>query len=208
MRIATTYTVFAVVFCFLITLTGKAQTFTHEGHIEGKLLYTGKHTWRNEEGLQVAEVIYDEQGKLLSFMTWEAEEIMDAVKMEADRELKELPGLTYDDLEWTETGMGIKQLQAGNGQKAEEGQKVYLNYQGLLQDGTQFDNSFERNKPFKFTLGKGQVIQGFEEAVRQMSVGEMAWVYIPHYLGYGGYSIGSIPPFANLWYKIEIVELK
>ena len=185
-----------------------AQTYTHEGNIDDKLLYTGKHTWRNEEGLQVAEVIFDEQGKLLSFMTWYKGEIMDAVKVEPDRDIRELPGLGEDDLEWQENGLGLKQVKAGNGQGVETGQKVYVHYQGLLQDGTQFDNSFERKKPFKFTLGKGQVIEGFEQAVLGMTVGETVWIYVPHFLGYGPNSIGSIPPFANLWYKLELVGIK
>ena len=201
---------FAVIFLLSLMPFSRvnAQTITHDGQIVDKLLYAGKHTWRNEEGLQIAEVIYDAEGKVLSFMTWEGDEIMDAVKMEADRDIRELPGLAYDDLTWTETGMGMKELTPGNGQVVEDGQKVYLNYQGLLQDGTQFDNSFERNKPFKFVMGKGQVIPGFEEAVRQMTVGGSAWFYIPHHLAYGPYVVGEIPPFSNLWYKVEIVEVK
>ncbi len=184
------------------------QTYTHEGNIEDELLYTGKHTWRNDKGQQVAEVIYDAKGRLLSFMTWYEDEIMDAVKAEPDREIRDLPGLQYDDLEWFENGLGMMRVSPGNGPAVEDGQKITLHYQGLLQDGTQFDNSFERKKPFKFTLGKEQVIGGFEQAVLQMSVGEVAWVYVPHYLGYGEHSIGTIPPFSNLWYKLEVVSIK
>lgn len=184
------------------------QTYTHDGQIEDKLLYTGKHTWRNEAGLQIAEVIYDEQGKLLSFMTWYKGEIMDAVKADPDRDIREVPDIEYGDLEWLENGLGIKKVKPGGWDAAEAGQKVYVHYQGLLQDGTQFDNSFERKKPFKFTLGKGQVIKGFEQAVYKMTVGEVVWIYVPHYLAYGENSVGSIPPFANLWYKLELVEIK
>lgn len=189
-------------------LNAYGQTFTHEGKIEDKFLYTGKHTWRNEAGIQVAEVIFDDKGNLLSFMTWYKGEIMDAVKVDPKRDIRTLPNFEWDEIEWLENGLGIKRETKGNGEGAKDGQKVYVNYQGLLQDGTQFDNSFERNKPFKFTLGKRQVIEGFEQAIKMMTVGEMVWIYVPDHLGYGTRSIGSIPPFANLWYKLELVGIK
>ncbi len=200
----------SILFFFLLVwgVTGYGQTYTHEGNIADKLRYTGKHTWKNEDGSLVAEVNYDAQGNLLSFMIWNEGEIMDAVKADPDRDIRELPEMGYDDLEWFENGLGMLQVRAGNGLALKDGQKVVVHYQGLLQDGTQFDNSFGRKNPFKFTLGKGQVINGFEQAVMQLSVGEVAWVYIPHYLGYGEHPIGTVPPFSNLWYKLELVGIK
>ncbi|MCL4114089.1 UNVERIFIED_CONTAM: hypothetical protein GTU68_015002 [Idotea baltica] len=101
----------------------------------------------------------------------------------------------------------MKRIQKGDGKHPEPGQKVYVRYHARLQDGAEFYNCFEKRKPNKFTIGKEEVITGFEQAVLQMSTGEIAWVYVPNALAYGQRAVGSIPPFANLWYKIEVVKI-
>lgn len=182
-----------------------AQAFTQEGEVDAEGRFTGKHTWWNEEGLKVAEVIYDAQGTLHSYKTWEGLEIMDAEVVPPGRSRTELPDVDY---KTDENGLGISTYQEGTGPLPKAGQKVKVHYEGYLQDGTIFDSSFKRDKPFRFALGKEQVIKGFEAAVLQIPVGGAAYVYIPGALGYGKYGVGLIPPFANLWYKIEVLEVK
>ena len=94
------------------------------------------------------------------------------------------------------------------GEKVQAGQKVWVHYHGWLQDGTVFDSSIRREKPFKFTTGKGMVIAGFERAVMRLAPGEGAYVVIPSELAYRGMPINVIPPFANLVYKIEVLGVK
>ena len=190
---------------FCIPLFSQAQVYTQEGEVGEDGKFHGKHTWWNEEGLKVAEVIYDADGHLKSYKTWEGGEIMDAETVSAKRDRKELPDVDY---EVDENGLGISVYQKGSGPLPAAGQKVKVHYEGYLQDGTVFDSSFERGKPFKFAVGKQQVIPGFDAAVSQIPIGGGAYVYIPSALGYGKYGVGVIPPFANLWYKIEVLEIK
>lgn len=186
-------------------LWSQAQVYTQKGEIADDGRFIGKQTWWNEEGLKVAEVIYDGQGHLKSYKTWEGKEIMDAETVPEGRDRKDLPDANYL---VGDGGLGIHMYQKGSGPRPEKGQKVRVHYEGYLQDGTVFDSSYKRGKLFKFAMGKRQVISGFEAAVSEMRVGGAAYVYIPSSMGYGKYGVGLIPPFANLWYKIELVEVK
>lgn len=196
----------SILFLFLLVpFFSSAQVYTQKGEVADDGTFVGKHTWWDEEGMKVAEVIYDAKGRLESYKTWEKEEIMDAETVPPGRDRTDLPEVEY---EVDENGLGISVYQKGSGAKPVAGQKVKVHYEGYLQDGTIFDSSFKRGKPFRFALGKQQVIPGFEAAVAQIPLGGGAYVYIPSSMGYGKYGVGLIPPFANLWYKIEVVEVK
>ena len=83
--------------------------------------------------------------------------------------------------------------------KAEDGDTVSVNYRGTLQsDGTQFDSSYDRGEPFEFTLGKGQVIQGWDQGLLGMCIGEGRKLTIPPHLAYGNSPVGTIPPGSTL----------
>ena len=95
----------------------------------------------------------------------------------------------------------------GQGTKIENHFKVHVNYRGALEDGTEFDNSFKRNKPFVFQIGLRQVILGWEKGLMGMRVGGKRTIKIPPELGYGSRGAGElIPPNATLIFDIEIVD--
>ena len=99
--------------------------------------------------------------------------------------------------------------EAGNGEKPEVGKPVTMHYTGKLLDGTVFDSSVERNEPFQFILGVGQVIPGWDEGVQLMSKGEKGVLYIPYYLGYGERQAGEkIAPFSNLMFEVELIDFE
>src|SRR5689334_7504700 len=96
----------------------------------------------------------------------------------------------------------IETLVAGSGLRPKAGQTVVVHYTGRLMDGKKFDSSVDRNEPFKFRLGQGEVIEGWDKGLVQMQVGEKARLTIPPDMGYGpqGYP-GVIPPNATLVFE-------
>jgi len=92
-------------------------------------------------------------------------------------------------------------------QKAMNGAMLSMHYTGTLEDGTKFDSSVDRNEPFKFQIGVGQVIKGWEEGVLGMCVGEKRRLIVPPELGYGDQGAGEIiPGGATLFFDIELLE--
>ena len=86
------------------------------------------------------------------------------------------------------------------------GQTVTIHYIGYLVDGSQWDSSRDRGKPFKFKLGAEQVVQGLDEGVSQLSIGERAKLIIPPNLGYGAKGFpGLIPPNSTLIFDVELI---
>ena len=102
----------------------------------------------------------------------------------------------------------IEVMQEGDGDLAEHGKRVTVHYEGRLTDDTVFDTSRSRSQPFGFTIGAGQVIQGWEQGVTGMKVGEMRRLTIPADLGYGVAGAGGvIPPNATLVFDIELLAV-
>ena len=94
----------------------------------------------------------------------------------------------------------------GSGSKAELGMRVQVHYTGKLDDGTVFDSSVPRGEPFVFTLGQRQVIQGWEEGILGMLVGETRVLTIPPALAYGSSGAGDIiPPNATLIFDVQLL---
>lgn len=97
----------------------------------------------------------------------------------------------------------------GTGTEAKAGDKVTVNYAGTLDDGKKFDSSYDRNAPFEFTLGAGEVIQGWDLGVDGMKVGGKRNLVIPPELGYGARGAGNIiPPNATLHFAVELLGVK
>jgi FKBP-type peptidyl-prolyl cis-trans isomerase len=97
----------------------------------------------------------------------------------------------------------------GTGATATAGQTVVVHYTGWLTNGTKFDSSKDRNEPFQFRLGAGQVIAGWDEGVAGMKIGGKRKLTIPASLGYGARGAGGvIPPNAVLIFEVELLGLK
>ena len=108
----------------------------------------------------------------------------------------------------TLSGLYYIEEKAGNGKKAQAGKKVTVHYTGKFIDGMVFDSSVEKNMPFTFTLGIGQVIQGWEEGIAKMHEGGKAQLIIPSALAYGSKQNSRIPPFSTLVFEIELLSVK
>nr|WP_281173201.1 FKBP-type peptidyl-prolyl cis-trans isomerase [Deinococcus pimensis] len=103
----------------------------------------------------------------------------------------------------------METLQEGSGPQARKGQMARVHYTGYLTDGTKFDSSVDRGEPFEFPLGAGYVIQGWDEGVSRMKVGDKVRLTIPPHLGYGPRGAGGvIPPNATLVFEVELLGLR
>lgn len=102
----------------------------------------------------------------------------------------------------------IEDTQEGTGEVAKAGDKLVMHYTGTLSDGTKFDSSLDRGQPFEFTLGAGDVIQGWDQGIVGMKVGGKRKLTVPPELGYGATGQGSIPPNATLIFDVELLEIK
>ena len=113
----------------------------------------------------------------------------------------------------TDSGLQYDDTVIGDGAEAKAGQHVTVHYTGWLRndDGTQgakFDSSKDRNDPFQFSLGAGQVIKGWDEGVQGMKIGGQRRLTIPASLGYGARGAGGvIPPNATLIFDVELLAV-
>jgi FKBP-type peptidyl-prolyl cis-trans isomerase FkpA len=111
----------------------------------------------------------------------------------------------------TDSGLQYEDLTTGEGAEAKAGQHVTVHYTGWLRNddgskGNKFDSSKDRNDPFRFSLGGGQVIRGWDEGVQGMKIGGLRRLTIPANLGYGARGAGgAIPPNATLIFDVELL---
>ena len=109
----------------------------------------------------------------------------------------------------TASGLVIEDLVVGEGATASAGQRVSVHYTGWLENGNKFDSSKDRGEPFTFSLGRGEVIRGWDEGVNGMKVGGKRKLTIPSNLGYGSRGAGGvIPPNATLLFEVELLGVR
>jgi peptidyl-prolyl cis-trans isomerase A (cyclophilin A) len=128
-----------------------------------------------------------------------------ALKAESEAKMEKLAA----GFEKTESGLRYQFIQKGDGKKAEAGKTVSVHYEGSLENGKVFDSSYPRKKPIEFKLGIGQVIEGWDEGIALLKVGDKARFVIPSDLGYGPAGAGgAIPPNATLIFDVELMDVK
>ena len=128
-----------------------------------------------------------------------------ALKAESEAKMEKLAA----GFEKTESGLRYQFIQKGDGKKAEAGKTVSVHYEGSLESGKVFDSSYPRKKPIEFKLGIGQVIEGWDEGIALLKVGDKARFVIPSDLGYGPAGAGGvIPPNATLIFDVELMDVK
>ena len=122
---------------------------------------------------------------------------------------REITQEEIDNAVTTESGLKYIDLQVGDGDSPQKGQNVTVHYTGTLDNGKKFDSSRDRNQPFSFKIGVGQVIQGWDEGVASMNVGGQRLLIIPPELGYGSRGAGRvIPGNATLIFDVELLGTK
>lgn len=102
----------------------------------------------------------------------------------------------------------IEDLAVGNGTEAVLGKKVTVHYTGTLTNGKKFDSSLDRNTPFSFLLGGGEVISGWDEGVKGMKIGGKRKLTVPPSKGYGNRPIGPIPANSTLIFEVELLDVR
>lgn len=128
-----------------------------------------------------------------------------ALKAESEAKMEQLAA----GFDKTESGLRYKMIQKGEGKKAEAGKTVSVHYEGSLENGKVFDSSYPRKKPIEFKLGIGQVIEGWDEGIALLQVGDKARFVIPSDLAYGPSGAGGvIPPHATLIFDVELMDVK
>ena len=110
------------------------------------------------------------------------------------------------DVVTTKSGLQYKVLVKGEGEIPTATQRVKVNYEGHLIDGTEFDSSYKRNEPTTFACN--QVIKGWTEALTLMPVGSKWELYIPQELAYGDRESGKIPPYSTLIFTVELLSIE
>ena len=113
------------------------------------------------------------------------------------------PGATQE-----ATELKIEDTKAGTGKEATAGSMVTVHYTGWLTSGQKFDSSLDRGQPFKFSLGAGQVIPGWDKGVTGMKVGGKRLLIIPPGMAYGAQANGPIPANSTLIFEVELVGVK
>ncbi|MFA6304818.1 MAG: FKBP-type peptidyl-prolyl cis-trans isomerase [Patescibacteria group bacterium] len=158
-----------------------------------------------ESGLYKLAINFSNGNKVDSYMTKDGKQFftegMDMNKAKA----------SADTLPTNEPTMELKTeiITEGTGEATvKSGDSITVDYTGTLEDGTKFDSSVDSGQPFTFTIGEGTVIQGWEQGLIGMKVGEERKLIIPAELGYGAQGQGpSIPPNSNLLFDVKLISI-
>lgn len=105
-------------------------------------------------------------------------------------------------------GLTYQVLAPGSGDEVKAKDKITVHYVGTLQDGTKFDSSRDRDRPFAFWIGEGQVIKGWDEGLLGMREGELRKLVVPPALGYGSTPKPKIPANSTLVFEVELIDIR
>jgi peptidyl-prolyl cis-trans isomerase A (cyclophilin A) len=188
-------------------LDGKHTVFGHV--VEGQAVVDAV---AQDDALESVEIIRvgaeaEKWNAIEAFRTFEGarEKRLEEAKRQAEEAMEKLAA----GFEKTDSGLRYKIIQKGDGKKAEKGKTVSVHYQGSLENGQVFDSSYKRKQPIEFPLGKGYVIEGWDEGIALLQVGDKARFVIPSFLGYGDRGAGGvIPPNATLVFDVELMDVK
>jgi FKBP-type peptidyl-prolyl cis-trans isomerase len=133
------------------------------------------------------------------------EKIMKEIPKNEEEKQEETSNQQIEDI--TEISAQILK-QGADGRQVKPGDEITVHYTGMLLDGTEFDSSVGRGQPFSLTIGAGQVIQGWEQGIPGMKIGEQRRIFIPSELAYGAQGAGSsIGPNADLIFDVELISI-
>ena len=188
-------------------LDGKHTVFGHV--VEGQEIVDAVAQGDAIESIEIIRVGEEAQkwNAIEAFRTFEGSRLkrIEEAKQQAEAAMEKLAA----GFEKTASGLRYKLIQAGSGKQAEVGKIVSVHYSGSLENGKVFDSSYARKKPIEFPLGKGHVIEGWDEGIALLRVGDKARFVIPSYLGYGSSGAGGvIPPNATLVFDVELMDVK
>lgn len=117
--------------------------------------------------------------------------------------------LTYYNFSMDNIELIITDTLIGTGLEPSKGALVFAHYEGFLEDGTKFDSSIDRGKPFQFVFGTGRVIKGWDQGLIGMKEGGKRTLFVPSHLAYGERQVGQfIKPQSNLLFSIELIEVR
>jgi len=145
----------------------------------------------------------------LIFACSQKEEASPEIKKSGDTVMAKSDGYENEKMSKTPSGLLYEDIVAGSGASPAPGKKVTVHYTGWLQDGKKFDSSLDRNEPFVFQIGRGEVIPGWDEGVMTMKIGGKRKLIIPANLGYGAAGAGGvIPPNATLVFEVILLDIR
>jgi peptidylprolyl isomerase len=130
-----------------------------------------------------------------------------AGRLPIDRQFWENGGQQNNRVNVMNDELQVIDLQVGEGKAAVKGALITTQYTGWLEDGSEFDSSYSRGKPFQCVIGTGRVIKGWDQGLMGMQVGGKRKLLVPAHLGYGERTMGKIPPGSNLVFEIELLEV-
>ncbi len=102
----------------------------------------------------------------------------------------------------------VEDLVIGEGPECVKGALILTHYRGTLADGTEFDSSHRRGRPFECVIGVRRVIQGWDKGLMGMKVGGKRKLFVPAHLGYGERAVNGIPPHSDLHFEIELLDVR
>ncbi len=133
----------------------------------------------------------------------DGEKVNAATKAEQEQILQDY--FTQNNIVTQKTESGLHYVVTEQGTPIQNGENIAVHYEGKLLSGLKFDSSFDRGRPYTFSVGAGQVIRGWDEGVPLIGKGGKGTLYLPSHLGYGAQGAGrDIPPYSILVFRVEV----